>query len=96
VCLLILVSIFILSRFFFFPASLASSIYPGRGGPLDSIFPVNDPSDEEDFQVEDEDDWMGDEEPVLAKSARNRSSKFSKLVASEVSTTMLVLSHILN
>ena len=80
-------------------ALTATSIYPGRGGPLDSLFPRNPvsnqaPSDEEDFQMEDEDDWMGDLEQIPAKSTRKHPSKFSESVAAEVSnvcTTFLTL-----
>ena len=68
------------------------SIYPGRGGPLDSLFSHSHhdsgqqaSSDEDDFQVEDEDDWMGDEGPVLPKSSRKNMSRFSQSVANEVS-----------
>jgi hypothetical protein len=72
-------------------ALTATSIYPGRGGPLDSLFPRNS-SDEEDFQVEDEADWMDDLEQTPAKLTSKHPSKFSKSVAAEVSdirTTLL-------
>jgi hypothetical protein len=72
-------------------ALTATSIYPGRGGPLDSLFPRNS-SDEEDFEMEDEADWMGDLEQIPAKSTSKHPSKFSESVAAEVSnicTTLL-------
>ena len=68
-----------------FPLCLATSIYPGRGGPGESLFRQQALSDDDDFRVEDEDDWMGDIEDIPAKSNQKKSSKFMESVATEVS-----------
>lgn len=75
---------------------LATSIYPGRGGPGESLFypelSGQAHSDEEDFQVEDEDDWMGDtsgntlgdgHDTEMPVKLTHKHSKFSELVAAE-------------
>jgi hypothetical protein len=67
---------------------LAASIYPACGGPGESLLTRNTnieqvPSDEEDFQMEDENDWMGDED-LPAKMSRKQPSKFSESIATEV------------
>lgn len=67
------------------PLCSAASIYPGRGGPGESFFHQQALSDDEDFQVENEDDWIGDVEAVPSKLSQKKSSKFSQSVATEVS-----------
>lgn len=78
---------------FVFHLPLATSIYPGRGGPLDSLFPDNKQllSDEE---VEDENDWMGNEPlgPFPTKSSQKKPSKFSESIAIEASTVIYTIS----
>jgi hypothetical protein len=66
---------------------LATSFYPGRGGPLDPPSSHNPNSNEllSDEEVENEDDWMGDDEPLPTNSSKKHPSKFSKSVAAEAS-----------
>ena len=78
----------------------AASIYPGRGGPGEYLFTRNTNveqvlSDEEDFQVENEDDWMGDEDVPAKPSgpSRKQPSKFSESVAIEVRSIHCIQTH---